>query len=228
MNAKKLIYSAAVLLAAGSMTSCSDNYLELAPETSVTNSTVIETVEGARLAMIGICQAMSQQYQDIQGGSTSGYNFMNGEAYVNHRMNDAFGADSHVGIAFAMWGYEIMTGQSPWQKDNYVMCVIPWKYCYNLIQQANTILDGIDNAAGDEKQRDFIKAQVLTLRAHAYTKLMQYYAPRWENSRNGEAMCAVMRTTGTVEDAPLCSMNDVFKLIYEDLDNAIALYQSPA
>lgn len=225
MNAKKLIYSAAIV-ATAAMTSCSSDYLQLAPETQITNSTAISTVDGARLAMIGVCQAMWQQYQDIQSGSDYGYNFMNGEAYLNHRMNDAFGPDMHVGMAYAMWGNEIMTGQSPWQKDNYVMCVIPWKYCYNLIQQANTVLDGIDEAEGDENQRDFIKAQLLTLRAHAYTKLMVYYAPRWENSRNGEAVCAVMRDKGGVTDAPLCTMNDVFELIYSDLNTAIDLYKS--
>lgn len=222
MKAKKIIYAAAVLLATGSVTSCSDNYLELAPETSISNSTVTSTVDAARLAMIGICQAMWQQYQDI---GPQGYNFMNGEAYVNHRMNDAFGPDHHVGIAMDMWGYEIMCGLSPWQKDNYVMNVLPWKYCYNLIQQANTILDGIDNAEGSEEARNFVKAQVLTLRAHGYTKLMQYYAPRWENSRNGAAVCAVKRVTGTIEDAPLCTMNDVFEIIYNDLNTAIDLYK---
>lgn len=228
MNAKKIIYSAALLLGLGSLASCSDNYLQLAPESqaNVSVNELTKTVANARLGMIGICQAMDQQYQDIQAGSDRGYNFMNGEAYVNHRFGDAFGADQHCGIAMDMWGYEIMTGQSPWQKDNYVMCVIIWKYCYNLIMQANAILDGIDNAEGAEKERDMVKAQVLTLRAHAYTKLMQYYAPRWEDSRNGAAMCAVMRTTGSTQDAPLCSMNDVMKLIYDDLDLAIQLYQS--
>ena len=226
MKTKKIIYSVAVLLAAGSFGSCSDNYLELAPETSISTNDVVSTVDGARLAMIGICQSMWQQYQDIAGAGGTGYNFMNGEAYINHRMNDAFGPDSHVGMAMQQWGVEILTGKAPWKQDNYVMNVLPWKYCYNLIQQANTILDGIDTAEGSEAQRDFVKAQVLTLRAHGYTKLMQYYAPRWEDSRNGEAVCAVMRNTGTVEDAPLCTMNDVFKLIYEDLNSAIELYKS--
>lgn len=214
------------MLAAGSMASCSDNYLDLAPETSVTNADVVKDVDAAALALNGICQSMWQQYQSIQGGSSSGYNFMNGEAYLNHRMNDAFGPDHHVGIGMAMWGYEIMSGMSPWQKDNYVMCVIPWKYCYNLITQANVILDGIDSAEGDADKRDFVKAQALTMRAHGYQKLMTYYAPRWEDSRNGEAMCAVYRVKGGVEDAPLCSMNDVFKLIYDDLNTAIELYKS--
>ena len=56
MNTKKIIYAAAVMLAGGVVTSCSDNYLDLAPVTSVTNNTVVETVDGAKLGMIGICQ----------------------------------------------------------------------------------------------------------------------------------------------------------------------------
>ena len=225
MNAKKLLYASVIMLAAGSMTSCSDHYLDLAPVTSVTNNSATETVDGAKLAMIGICQAMYQQYQDI--GGSNGYNFMNGEAYINHRMNDAFGPDMHNGIGMLMWGYDQITQSvDTWGRDNYVINVIVWKYCYNLIQQANVILDGIDDAEGDADQRDFIKAQVLTLRAHAYTKLMQYYAPRWEDSNNGNVYCAVMRDHYTTEGAPLCTMNDVLNLVYSDLNTAIELYKS--
>lgn len=225
MNAKKLIYTSVALLGLGAFSSCSDNYLDLAPVTSVTNNSATATVDGAKLAMIGICQAMCQQYQEI--GGSNGYNFMNGEAYVNHRMNDAFGPDQHNGIGMLMWGYDQITQSvDTWGRDNYVINYIVWKYCYNLIQQANVILDGIDDAEGDATQRDFIKAQVLTIRAHAYTKLVQYYAPRWENSNNGNVYCLVMRDHYTTEGAPLCTMNDALNLVYSDLDNAIELYQS--
>lgn len=226
MKSRKLLYAAIAVLGAGALNSCSSDYLQLSPQTSVTDENSYATVDGARLAMIGVCQTMWQQYQDIAGAGGTGYNFMNGEAYVNHRMNDAFGPDMHVGIAMQQWGYEILTGLSPWQKDNYVMNIIPWKYCYNIIQQSNTVLSGIDNADGDPNERDFVKAQLLTLRAHGYTKLMQYYAPRWENSRNGEAVCAVKRVEGGVEDAPLCTMREVFDIIYGDLKEAIELYKS--
>lgn len=224
MNAKKIIYTSVALLGIGVMSSCSDNYLDLAPVTSVTNHNASSTVDGAQLAMIGICQAMCQQYQTI---GPDGYNFMNGEAYVNHRMNDAFGPDQHNGIGMTMWGYDQITQSvDTWGRDNYVINTIVWKYCYNLIQQANVILEGIDTAEGDPTQRDFVKAQVLTLRAHAYTKLVQYYAPRWEDSNNGNVYCLVMRDTYGVGGAPLCTMNDALKLIYSDLDTAIELYQS--
>ena len=222
MNAKKYIYSSAVLLAAGVMTSCSDNYLDLAPVTSVTNASATETVDGAKLAMIGVCQTMCQQYQEI--GGSNGYNFMNGEAYVNHNMNDAFGPDQHNGIGMKMWGEDQITGSTDtWGRDNYVLNAIPWMYCFNIIQQANAIIDGIDDAEGDDAMRQFVKAQVLTLRAHGYTKLMQYYAPRWEDSDNGNVYCAVLRDHYTTDDVPLCTMNEVFELIYSDLNTAIEL-----
>lgn len=225
MKANKIIYSAIILATAG-FTSCSDNYLNLAPETSVSNHDMVSTVDGAQLAMVGICQAMWEQYQTIAGAGGSSYNSFNGEAYLNHRMNDAFGPDHHIGIGMTQWDFEILTGGSPWRMDNYVLNILPWKYCYNLIMQANNILDGIDQAEGDADQRDFVKAQVLTLRAHGYTKLMQYYAPRWEDSDNGNVLCAVMRNTGDTENAPLATMNDFFELIYSDLNTAIELYKS--
>lgn len=224
MNNKKLIYTAAVIFAVGAMTSCSESYLDLAPITSVTNNTVVETVDGAKLGMIGICQSMTMQYQDYP---SNGYNFMNGEAYINHNMNDAFGPDQHNGIGMLMWGEDQISGSTDtWGRDNYVINAIPWMYCFNIIQQANAIIDGIDDAEGDAAQRDFVKAQVLTLRAHGYTKLMQYYAPRWEDSNNGEVYCAVLRDHYSTEDVPLCTMNQVFELIYSDLNTAIELYKS--
>lgn len=221
MKFNNIFYSTAVLAVAGLMGSCSDKYLDLAPMTSVSTNDMVSTVDGAQLAMIGVCNAMWQQYQDYES-----YNCFNGEAYINHRMNDAFGQDDHVGIGLQQWGYEIMCGGSPWEKDNYVLNALPWKYYYNLISQANTIIAYIDDASGDANKRDFVKAQLLTLRAHAYTKLMMYYAPRWEDSNNGDVLCAVMRTEPGVGDAPLATMNDFFKLIYSDLDTAIALYKS--
>lgn len=209
------------LLAVGSMlTACSSDYLDLAPESTVSKSDITATVEGAQLAVNGICSAMQTQYQ-----STS-YNQYNGESWMNTIYNETLGQDDLQGLGLSMWGDEISTGGAPWQKDNYVLNAVPWGYCYNIIQQANAILDGIDNAEGDKAKRNFVKAQALTFRAFGYTKLMQYYAPRWEDSRNGEAVCAVMRTKGNADDAPLCTENEVMELIYKDLNEAIELYKS--
>jgi len=226
MKSNKLTYAAAILAAAGALTSCSEDYLALAPETTVTNSQVTATVSAAELAMRGICMAMWTQYQDIQGEGTSNYMNFNGEAYINHRYGDGLGPDMHGGAIMLHFTPELLCGGTLWDDDAYIINAIPWKYCYNLIQQANTILDGIDDAEGETAERDFVKAQVLTLRAHAYVKLMQFFAPRWEDSRNGEVYCVVKRLNGSTEGAPLMTMKETFEIIYDDLDTAISLYKS--
>ena len=208
------------LLLAGAFTSCADDYLDTAPETEITDSQMTATVDAAQAALVGICESMWCPYVGLND-----FYQVNGEAYINHRFDDAFGPDHHIGFTM-LYGPEIVTGGAPWRQDNIFTNSIVWKYCYNLIMQANKILQGIDDADGDAAQRDFIKAQLLTFRAHGYTKLMQYFAPRWEDSNNGDVYCAVLKTSGTIENAPLCTMNDVFKLIYSDLDQAIELYQN--
>ncbi len=226
MKLNKITYAAAILAATGAFSSCSDNYLDLKPETTVTNGQVTASVDAAELAMRGICMAMWSQYQQIQGEGTTNYMNFNGEAYINHRYGDGLGPDMHGGAIMYNFTPELLCGGTLWDDDGYIINAIPWKYAYNLIQQANTILDGIDHAEGDEKERDFIKAQVLTLRAHAYVKLVQFYAPRWEDSRNGEVYCMVKRVNGSTDAAPLMTLNEAYQIIYGDLDNAINLYKS--
>ncbi len=210
--------SAALVL--GMACSCSSDYLDTMPETSVSTGEVTATVEAAQLALNGLCRAMQTQYHGTS------YNSLNGENYFNSIYNEGLGQDCICGLSLDMYGYEILTGGAPWQKDNYVLNALPWSYCYNLIQQANTILSGIDDAQGDVAQRDFVKAQALTFRAHGYAKLLQYYAPRWADSNNGETYCAVYRTEAGVQDAPLCTMNQVLDLIYSDCKTAVELYES--
>lgn len=202
------------------MPACSSDYLDVAPETSVDSGIVSGTVQGASLAINGICNSMQTQYQGTE------YNQYNGESWLNTTICEALGPDYISGLGINMWGSEQIKMGATWDNDNYVLNSVPWSYCYNIINQANTILEGIESAEGDEKQRDFVHAQALTFRAFGYTKLLMYYAPRWENSRNGEYKCAVLRVEGSPVDVPLCTMNDVLNLIYKDLDKAIELYNN--
>ncbi len=218
MNKNNIIRSLAIVASAGLLSACSSDYLDLRPDTTISTAEGTATVEANALIINGICNAMSTQYQSAD------YNQLNGESYFNTIYNESLGQDYICGMGLTMWSVEQIIGGAPWQKDNYVLNALPWDYCYNLINQANTVIAAIDDADGDEAQRKFVKVQALTFRAHGYTKLMQYYCPRWEDSRNGEARCAVMKIKPGLGDAPLCTANDVFKLIYEDLTSAIQLY----
>lgn len=218
MKKNILIKGVAAALVAGSLGSCSSDYLQLAPETNITNSTVESTVDGAQLALYGLCRSMYTNYDlaDVM--------FLNGEPTYSTFYGDLMSADFY----YALWASRpvLYTNWSLYQNYNNWLNQFAWIYPYNLISQANTILEGIDTAEGDEKTRDFIKAQALTFRAHGYWRLLQLFAPRWEDSDNGKAMSVVLRDKPGVEGAPRVDMNTILNLIYSDLDTAIGLYES--
>ncbi|MDE5870282.1 MAG: RagB/SusD family nutrient uptake outer membrane protein, partial [Muribaculaceae bacterium] len=184
-------------------------------------STVTGNADVAQQAVYGICKAMLSQY------ANANWNNNNGECYINNLFNDGLGQDYHNGLTENVFNATYLDfNNNNITSPSLIINAYPWKYAYNLISQANNILGGIDNAEGDSKRRDFVKAQALTFRAFGYSKLLMLYAPRWEDSKDGEALCLVLRTTPGTEPQALSSMNDVLKQCYEDLDEAIELYSS--
>lgn len=208
----------ASLAVAAGLAGCSSDYLEVVPETSVDASSVQTTVEGARSAMYGACRSMYAQYSKLDG-----YNSFNGESWVSMFYGEVFGQDYFSLLWAARSG-----SNYTWVNNTSYMgwtCSLAWRYCYNLVNQCNVILDGIDNIEGDKNELDLIKAEALTLRSHAYVRLLQLYAPRWADSREGSRKCIVLRLHSGVEEIPLSTMAEVLTNIYESLDEAIALFE---
>lgn len=217
MKSNIFLHGLIALGSVGLFGACASDYLDTTPEANFPDKDALSTVDNIQLALNGISLSMNTQYQ-----STS-WNQYNGESYVNTICNEAMGQDYISGLAGAMFTAETIKGDN-WNNADMLLNAIPWDYAYGLIQQANKILDVVDTAEGDEEMRAWVKAQALTYRAHSYVKLLQFYAPRWEDSNNGETYCLVKRTTGEIKNAPLTTMKDILDLVYEDLDNAIALY----
>lgn len=223
MKRNIFIKGLAAVAAAAMFTACSSDYLDLKPVTDVTDAEVTATTEGAALAINALARSMQTQWNGLQNGMNQN---ANGENLLNTMYGEAMGADNMPGLSLAVWGPEQICGGAPWTRENYVLNYLPWKYAYTLIQQANQIIVNIDNAEGSEADRQFIKAQALTFRAHGYTRLVQFYAPRWEDSNNGDFYCAVKRLDGETGSAPLWKMSEVLDQIYADLNEAIQLYET--
>lgn len=218
---KKNIFVKGMLLLSGAamLAGCSDNYLNVAPETEPSTSMISTSLSAAKLALRGLGRAMECQYQEVTTA-----NQYNGEAYVNTIYNDAWGSDYYNGLAMQQFGVETYKWNTMGQETATWVNNIPWNYSYGLIYMANGVLDGIDTCDGDEEEKAFVKAQALTYRAHGYIKLLQFFAPRWEDSNNGEDYCMVIRTSQSTENVPLSKMIDVKKQVYADLDSAIVNY----
>ncbi|MDE7095893.1 MAG: RagB/SusD family nutrient uptake outer membrane protein [Muribaculaceae bacterium] len=202
------------------MVACDSNYLEQPPIDLVSDAAIGESVEAARAALYGLCEAMYIGYGDTDEDYAIRY--ANGEAYIQTYYGDSPSPD------FAdTWLYGFQKETQAWiymTRDTGDGDRYPWMYAYNLINQANVILSKIDEVPGDPADIKQIKASALTIRAHAYIRLMQVYGTRFEDSKNGEALCVVLRTEPGADQSPLVSYKKVMEQIYEDLDDAIKLY----
>ncbi|MCM1291536.1 MAG: RagB/SusD family nutrient uptake outer membrane protein [Prevotella sp.] len=220
MKKHNIIKGALGVILAGMMTSCASDYLDIAPKTSLDAGVASTNVEGAELSLYGTCASMYAQWSNFES-----YFAFNGESSYLQMYGEIPGSDLYAW----QWGARTRTFALNWEAQTNTDSWIPllaWIYNYTLIGQANNVLVNIEHAEGDASKRDLIRAQFLTIRAHAYHHLLQCFAPRWVDSKEGEVKCLVLRTTPDTGDSPLVSMNTILDQIYSDLNTAIELYES--
>lgn len=198
-------------------TSCSENYLNQKPENSVVPETLFTSPEDAQYAVNGIGKLMCSQYMSSQGRS--------GEATIIMYMGEWQGVATQK-CDLTGWSNTI-NGKYHENNSNANM-YFAWQYPYMLIVNANTIINNVpdDVPEGETKRAwQFVKAEALTYRAHAYLRLVQVYSRRWMD-RNGESRGVVIRLDDNTDEAPCVSLKDVYAQIYSDLDEAISLFRA--
>lgn len=196
------------------LSSCASDYLNTVPTESTSTSTIFETTENAKLAVNGICKLMTRQYLSSQG--------LNGEGTIKMYYGNYGG--NHFTLNLPGWATVISftNTENPSSVYNY----FAWYYYYMLIGNANSIIAYIDDAAGPENEKKFIKAQALTFRAYSFMMLAQIYCYRWSDSNNGASNGLVLRIDTSDGDMPLSTLIETYARIYNDLDDAIELYKA--
>jgi len=212
----KNIFSKSLILAAAiTAVACSQNYLDTVPQSATSPDIIFETTDAAALAVNGISKMMTTQYLGTQG--------MNGEGTIMSWYGNFTGNDlqkcNQTGWA-SLWNCTYME-RSTSSYDYY-----PWFYYYKLIGNANQIIANIDDAAGSESEKNFIKAQALTFRAYSFLMLSQLYCHRWVDSNNGADPGIVLRLDTSTGDFPLSTLAATYEEIYKDLTDAINLFDN--
>ncbi|MCQ2147025.1 MAG: RagB/SusD family nutrient uptake outer membrane protein [Bacteroidales bacterium] len=207
------IKSLAIIGAAASLMACSEEYLETAPESAVSPSTIFETTENAELAINGLSKMMTQQYLSTQG--------MNGEGTIKSWYGNFTGND---GQKCNQTGWSVLWNCEYHERSTSSYDYYPWYYYYKIIGNANLVVYNIDDAEGAQSDKDFIKAQALTFRAYCFLMLSQLYCHRWMDSNNGADPGIVLRIEPTTGDIPLSTLAETYAQIYADLDEAIKLF----
>lgn len=222
MKTNFIIKGLASVLLAGSMVSCSEDYLQTETKGAIDSDQIASTVDNARKTMYGACRMMYYVNEAVPAQA-----YMGGESAMAMFYGETPGQDcldSYLCIQTqGTWAMFLNMEQTA--NSDYIWTQSMWVYCYQIIGQCNELLARIDNASGNEYDRNLIKAQALTLRAHAYWRLMQTYAHRWQDSDNGNKYCVVLRLDPTTSDAPLATMNEVYNQMYADLDFATAAFE---
>lgn len=198
--------------------SCSEEYLDTAPTDAVSKGVIFETVQGAEVAMNGVYRWMYAWDQLGNGRHDDwGYRTLGLKA-------DLMGHDMKVatrGYGWFISDYNYTGRQSV--TDNSTSS-ISYNLNYDIIYNSNVIIEEVDNVAGEQEERDFIKAQALTARAHAYFWLAQFHAPTYVG--NQSAPCVPLKLVSSEQHEPIATVGAVYDAIVNDLDDAIALFQS--
>jgi hypothetical protein len=97
---------------------------------------------------------------------------------------------------------------------------------YAKLVYVNSALDYVNRVSGTQAQRDYVRAQCLTLRAFYYHQLVNLYGVPYSQDPDGPGV--PLRTTGARENRKMLrnTVGEVYGQIESDLLNAIGLFKT--
>lgn len=108
------------------------------------------------------------------------------------------------------------------REPNYRRTIFNWDYNYDMINQANVLIKGVQESSLDEVSKAEFIAVGKTLRAFHYFQLALEFAPNYNNDRSVSRLPIYTEpATGDSEGNPTSPLSDVYDLILEDLKSAI-------
>lgn len=209
------IFGCTLVASAMFLSSCGSDYLDTNPTSSVGSAAVISTTEMARKALNGIARIQTTQHYYFGGGFA-------GENAIM-RLYENLPSQNYNYNYYAS-GWAPIHNQTFHHRTNSIYDAYAWYYYYQIIGDANVIINNIDNAEGSDADKQFIKASALTFRAYAYEKLVHYYCYRWQDSDNGSSQGVVLRLDESTDGAPYSTLAETYAQIYKDCEDAISLF----
>lgn len=194
-------------------TSCSRDFLETYSSQGVDEGTIFMNTENAAGALEGVFKLMY-----LRG---SQQNYIGYETMLV--MSDLMGEDLLFGKSTTLFLQSY--NWSVHRNITSAMMNYCYKYHYNIIANVNTILENIDGADGPQSDKDYIKGQVYVIRAAHYFNLVRMWGKRYNPGENNEQLGVplVINPETSETPQPRATVEEVYKVINEDLDKAIEL-----
>lgn len=193
--------------------SCSRDFLETSPSTSV-GETAAETTEQG---LNGILNGLHYMTYSYNWGNA--HTFGSGQRSIGAQL-DMMGDDGiNTKPAYYMGVYRWQDHINPNGDINYKT----WDFYYTLILHANKLISGSNNLGSLTKEK---KAQLLgegyAFRAWAYHNLVQLFAKRYEKGQSNDQLGVIIRTENNLLDPlPRSSVAEVYTQIDKDMSLAL-------
>jgi len=205
-------------LASVAFTACSDDFMDTAPTGSVSGAIIQQDVNNIYLALNGLQKEMVSQ--------ESGYQCFGGlPGFMFTRDWQADDITCHAGnnwwSRLSNWPY-VKDGSSGYNYTYY-------RIYYQWILNANKILESLEAidrstlSAVDADLYDQIKGEALTFRAFCHFDMCQQYAKRYEPGKTNSQDGVIYRTSSATEEKARESVENVYKMVEEDLNQAATL-----
>jgi hypothetical protein len=197
--------------------SCSSDFLETHSTQGVDEGNIFTTTGNANIALEGTFKLM---YERGSAQNYSGYETM-------LIMSEMMGDDVVFSAVGSTTLYKTSYQWSLHRNITSAMMNYCYLYHYRIIANVNLIIANIDNAEGEQIDRDYIKGQALALRAAHYFNLVRMWGYRYnyeseqENTKLGVPLILDLETSQ--EPQPRSTVEQVYEAIYQDLNEAIEL-----
>lgn len=195
-----------IIIALFGLSSCSEDFLSLTPDSEPNADDFYETAEQFQQAVNGVYQTLRTTVNE------SGY--LMGEMRSDNTHYDYYPPDRGIHIIRRENIDDFLDdSQNQWTNDYF-------NNCYTGIARANTILDRIEEATFDQAAKDPIIGEAKFLRAYYYFNLVRYFGgvPLYLKEVLKEADAFL----------PRASVEEVYNIIISDAQEAIAKLPAPA
>lgn len=201
------------------LTGCEKEFLEETPTTGVSASSATSSTDNLFLVINGIHRLL---YERQGSNGRGGYSAM-------MIQNDVLGEDVVMNarangwwISMASWNDHTNATDSDLRHG--------WRVMYKVINNANIVIEGADDAEGPEADRDAALGQALAYRAFAHFFLVNRHAERYDWNGGNDQPGIPLVLSPTTEGLPRSSVEEVYAQVNDDLDRAIDLldgYERP-
>ncbi|RPD98879.1 RagB/SusD family nutrient uptake outer membrane protein [Aureibaculum marinum] len=192
-------------------TACDKDFLETSPTDQIGADVVTATTDNAMAALNGIHRALYIRYGSQGRGGAGHFNMHMSEMGEDHVFN------SSTWTTALRW---ILT-DSPTNSYN----TAHWAMFYEWIANANILIAGIDDAVGEQDDKDNIKGQALLYRAYCHFMLVQTWAGRYVKGQNNDQLGVPLKTEPSTEPIARSTVEEVYTQINKDIDDAIVLLE---